>query len=217
MENDSYLIPIEGRWTLEDLYEFPRAYEQCYFAYLGLSPEASKFEDDRVLRAFEAFPWQGGYSAVDFYNQLKWAVPKRGRPRINRIEYASPGLIELGGLVVSIAVIIEKVVHTLCNAAKDVNRTYSAIHRDMQKRKLLRIRTESEIRKLTPGEQRVVDGYAEEMAGVLDVDLSLLNKRTGASYKSLKIMLSLFRRLRQIAKFQKGGKVNLGGRVGSEK
>jgi hypothetical protein len=216
MDKDSYLIPIDGKWTLEDLYEFPRAYEQCYFAYLGLSPEASESEDERVLNAFTAFPWQGGYSAVDFYNQLKWAVPKRKRPRINRIEYASPGLIELGGLVVSVAVIIEKVVHTLCNAAKDVNRTYSAIHRDMQKRKLLRIRTESEIRKLTPSEQRVVDGYAEEMAGILDVDLSSLNERTGTSYKSLKIMLSLFRRLRQIANFQKSGKVIIGGSVGEK-
>jgi len=217
MEKDNYLIPIGGRWTLEDLYEFPRAYEQCYFAYLVLSPEASEPEDDRVLWAFEGFPWQGGYSAVDFYNQLKWAVPKRRRPRINRIKYASPGLIELGGLVVSIAVIIEKVVHTLCNAAKDVNRTYSAIHRDMQKRKLLRIKTENQIQRLTPLEQRVVDGHAEEMAGILDVDLRRLNERTGTSYKSLKIMLSLFRRLRQIAKFQKGGKVNLGGRVGGER
>jgi hypothetical protein len=151
----------------------------------------------------------GGHSAVDFYNQLKWAVPKRRRPRVTRIRYSSPGLIELGGLVVSVAVIIEKVIHTICNAAKDANRAYSAIHRDMQKRKLLRIKTENEIRKLTVAEHRVINGHAEDMSGILDVDLGLLNKRTGSPHKSLKILLSLFRRVRSLALFQKNGKLRL--------
>ena len=210
MEIDVYQIPIGGNWTLEDLYVFPRAYEQCYFAYLALSqPEVPAFRDDRIILAFEAFPWQGGYSAVDFYNQLKWAVPKRRRPRVTRIRYSSPGLIELGGLVVSVAVIIEKVIHTLCNAAKDANRTYSAIYRDMQRRKLLKIKTENEIRKLTATERRVIGEHVEELAGILDVDLALLNEKTSSSYKSLKILLSLFRRVRSLALFQKNGKLRL--------
>lgn len=211
MEIGVYEVPIDGDWTLEDLYVFPRAYEQCYFMYLALSPKSPEVEDERIIHAYEAFPWQGGYSAVDFYNQLKWAVPKRRRPRIVRIRYASPGLIEIGGLVVSVAVIIEKVVHTLCNTAKDVSRTYSAIHRDMQKRRLLRIKAEGEMRNLTSEEQRAIDRHAAEMASILKVDLGLLNERTGSSYRSLKILLSLFRRLRSIAQFQKNGKVRLGG------
>jgi hypothetical protein len=135
-----------------------------------------------------------GYSAVGFYNELKWAVPRRRRPRVTRIRYSSPGIIELGGLVVSVAVLVEKVIRTICNAAKDANRTYSVIYRDMQKRKLLRIKTENEIRRLTATENRVIGGHSEEMADILNVGLRLLNERTGSSYKSLKILPSLFRR-----------------------
>ena len=142
--------PIDGNWSLEDLYVFPRAYEQCYFMYLALAAPPQAADDERIARAYEAFPWQGGYSAVDFYNQLKWSVPKRKRPTIIRIRYGSPGIIELGGLLVSVAVIVERVVHTLCKAAREANQTYSAIHRDLQKRRLLRIKTDNEIRKLTP-------------------------------------------------------------------
>ena len=209
METDVYQIPIGGEWTLEDLYVFPRAYEQCYFMYLALLSDAPEFEDDRVIHAYEAFPWQGGYSAVNFYNQLKWAVPRKRRPRVTRIEYSSPGVIELGGLVVGVAVLIEKVVRTICNSAKDVNRTYSEIYRDMQKRKLLRVKRENEIRKLTAAERRVIEGHAERIAGVLDVDPRLLNERTGSSYKSLKILLSLFRRVRSLSQFQTNGKLRL--------
>jgi len=85
VQADLHQLPIGGKWTLEDLYVFPRLYEQCYFMYLALDPNSREFDDDRVHHAYEAFPWQGGYSAVDFYNQLKWAVPRRRRPRITRI------------------------------------------------------------------------------------------------------------------------------------
>jgi hypothetical protein len=209
MEANGHEIPIGGEWTLENLYVFPRSYEQCYFMYLGLRPNTRWSEDDRVLHAYEAFPWQGGYSAVDFYNQLKWAVPRRKRPRVTRIEYSSPGLIELGGLVVGVAVLIEQVVRRLCDTTKSISKTYSDVYRDMQKRKLLRIKTENEIRKLSTADRRVIDAHAETMAHALDVDVAVLNERTGSPYKSLKILLSLFRRVRVLSEFQDKDKLRL--------
>ena len=67
------------------------------------------------------------------------------------------------------------------------------------------------MRNLTSEEQRAIDRHAAEMASILKVDIGFLNERTGSSYRSLKILLSLFRRLRSIAQFQKNGKVRLGG------
>jgi hypothetical protein len=209
MKTDVHQLPIGGKWTLEDLYVFPRLYEQCYFMYLALDPDSREFDDDRVHHAYEAFPWQGGYSAVDFYNQLKWAVPRRRRPRITRIRYSSPGLIELGTLSVVVALNIEKVVRNICNSAKIISGTYTAVYRDMQKRKLLRIKTEKEMRKLSPEEIRVIEAHSEDIADILDVNLGVLNERTGSPYKSLKILLSLFRRVRSLARFQKDGKLRL--------
>ena len=80
----------------------------------------------------------------------------------------------------------------------------------MQKRRLLRIKTENEIRKLTPPEQGRINEQAKEMAAILDVDVARLNDLTNSPYISLKILLSLFRRVRAISEFQERGKVQLG-------
>ena len=208
MNNGSYTIPIAGEWSLEDLYVFPRAYEQCYFMYFALMSDDLGTDLDRIGHAYEAFPWQGGYSAVGFYNQLKWAVPKRQRPQIIRIEYASPGLIEIGA-VVAVAVAIEKIVISLCGSARNINSTYNEIYRDLQERKLLKIKTEAEIRQLKKSELRVIDSHAIELGEALDVDVDALNQKTGSPFKSLKIILSLYRRLRKLAEFQKRGKTRL--------
>lgn len=61
---DNYVIHMDGRWTLDDLYRFPRTYEQVYFAIDALVPSGSRADEERVARAIQAFPWQGGYSAV---------------------------------------------------------------------------------------------------------------------------------------------------------
>lgn len=208
MNNDSYTIPIAGEWSLEDLYVFPRTYEQCYFMYLALMSADLGKDQDRIEHAYQAFPWQGGYSAVGFYNQLKWAVPKRQRPQIIRIEYASPGLIEIS-VVVAVAVAIEKIVKSLCESARDINATYNEIYRDLQERKLLRIKTEAEIRRLKKSEIRVIDAHARELGKAIDIDVEALNLKTGSPFKSLKIILSLYRRLRKLAKFQERGKTDL--------
>lgn len=208
MELDPYEIPIGGKWSLEDLYVFPRAYEQCYFLYLGLLPDVWDADQERIAHAYSAFPWQGGYSAVGFYNQLKWAVPRGKRPRVIRIEYASPGLIELA-LLLAVAKIIERIVHSLCSSAKELNATYTEVYRDLHERKLLKVRTEDEIRSLSPSERRVVNQHAGTMALVLNVDVNALDEMTGSSFKSLKILLSLFRRLKRLAEFQRMGKINL--------
>lgn len=88
---DEYKILIDGRWSLEDLYQFPRAYEQVYFAIEAMLPAADEEAEYRMQRAFLAYPWQGGYSSVNFYNSLKHATPAFERPAIVSLKYASPG------------------------------------------------------------------------------------------------------------------------------
>ena len=65
------------------------------------------------MRAFRAFPWRGGWSAVGFYEQLRIAVPPKHRPRLVAIEYASPGFMDLGGPI-EVLTAIEKTVKLVC-------------------------------------------------------------------------------------------------------
>lgn len=143
-----YAIFIDKRWSLEDLYNFPRAYEQVYFAFEAVLPSTDEQTNDRIERAFHVFPWRGGYSAVSFYNQLKFATPRNKRPQIQEIRYASPGHIALL-LNLPLAIQIAGVVAAVAGSIGACNKVYNAIHSDLQRRKLLRIEVERKKIELT--------------------------------------------------------------------
>jgi len=206
---DYYKIPIDGRWSLEDLYRFPRNFEQVYFAFEAIAPAETEEAEERLSRTFAAFPWRGGYSAVDFYNQLKSATPPKRRPQISRINYASPGVIELF-LNADLALQIGTVVTSIAGSIGVCNKVYNSIHSDLQKRKLLRIEVERKQIQLSREELQLVEDASETMARIVGVGTAtVLHERTRDSLKSLKILLSVYRRLRILAQFKLKGKANL--------
>jgi len=208
-ELDSYKIPIDGRWSLEDLYRFPRTFEQVYFAFEAIAPAESEEVEERITRTFAAFPWRGGYSAVDFYNQLKSATPPQRRPQISRINYSSPGIIELL-LNADLAIQIGTVVTSIAGSIGICNKVYNSIHSDLQKRKLLRIEVERKKVELSREELRLVEDAGETMAKMIGLQSArALHERTKDPLKSLKILLSVYRRLRLLAEFKLKGKANL--------
>lgn len=206
---DRYQIPIDGRWSLEDLYRFPRAFEQVYFAFEAIGPSETQEAEERINRAFEAFPWRGGYSAVSFYNQLKYATPPRRRPSITRLQYASPGLIELY-LNVPLAIQIGSVVSSVAGSIGVCNKVYHSIHADLQRRKLLRLEVERKRVELSRDELRMLEDMSETMARVLDIGTAqFLHQRTKDPLKSIKILLSVYRRVRTLVDYKTRGKANL--------
>jgi hypothetical protein len=204
-----YPIHMDGRWTLEDLYKFPRTYEQAYFALDALIPSESQLDFERVDRAFRAFPWQGGYSAVNFYNQLKYATPVGARPEVLSIHYASPGAITLS-LILEQAQLLAAIVGAVAGSIAVCNTLYNKIMNDLQHRKLLRIKVERENIALSHEELNLVREYNQEMAAILQIGTpDALDARTGRPLVSLKILLSVYRRVRTLADYRNKGKAIL--------
>lgn len=205
----NYFVQMDGRWTLEDLYRFPRTYEQVYFALDALVPSGSQADEDRVARAFQAFPWQGGYSAVNFYNQLKIATPVGIRPKVASIQYASPGFIELA-LILEQAKLLAGIVAVVAGSLGGCNVVYNRIISDLNKRKLLRIEVEKERIALSREELNLVREYSKEMAELLQLGSSdVIDARTEKPLISLKILLSVYRRVRILADYRLKGKATL--------
>jgi hypothetical protein len=205
-----YTIQLDGIWSLEDLYVFLRTYEQVYFAAYSLMPELTEDELESVIYAYNAFPWQGGYSAVNFYNQLKYAAPQVVAPKLVSISYASPGWMELT-LLVSVALNIQKVIKSVCESLNECNETYTNIIKGMKDRKLMRLETRRANERiiLTAPNQKYVEESSRDMANVLQIeDLERIDSRTGHPYRSLKIFLSLYRRIRVLAGYHEDGQVN---------
>ncbi|MGY4427551.1 hypothetical protein ACVWWO_000028 [Bradyrhizobium sp. F1.13.1] len=204
-----YPIEMDGRWSLEDLYQFPRTYEQSYFALEALFPSESQIDIERIERAFKTFPWQGGYSAVNFYNQLKYATPIRARPTVLSIHYASPGAISLA-LILEQAQLLAAIVGAVAGSITVCNALYNKIMTDLQRRKLLRIEVERKQVALTREELDVIREYNEELAYILKIGIpDALNERTGRPLVSLKILLSVYRRIRTLAEYRNKDKALL--------
>lgn len=205
----NHKIPIDGKWDLEDLYRFPRAYEQVYFLLYSLLPHEDEWVQERIEYAFKQYPWRGGYSAVNFYNKLKYTLPKKERPQVISLQYASPGWIELS-IIVAVAVAGESIVKAIATAIKEANSTYQEIHRGMQERKLLRIKVAKKELELEQEHQKFIENSADRMVKLLGLSsIEQMNQKTGSPLKTLKILLSLYRRIRTLAEYQNTGKTKL--------
>ena len=212
----SYPIFIDRRWSLEDLYRFPRAYEQVYFAYEAVLPAPDERTNERIERAFRAFPWRGGYSAVNFYNQLKYATPPQKRPLIQQIQYASPGYIELL-LNVPLAIQIAAYVGAVAGSLGACNKVYNTIYSDIQKRKLLKLEVERKKIQLSKDEIDLLVHSSEQMAKILGLSSAEpILTRTNDPLVALKVLMSIYRRVRTLAEYQNKGKANLSTRLGPD-
>lgn len=202
---DEYKILIDGRWSLEDLYQFPRAYEQVYFAIEAMLPAADEEAEYRMQRAFLAYPWQGGYSSVNFYNSLKHATPAFERPAIVSLKYASPGWIELH-LNLPLAIQVAGAITTVAGSIGACNKVYNAIYTNLQQRKLLKIEVERKQIELTREQLSIVRHSFDELSAMIGVEhIQTINARTDDPLISLKILLSIYRRLRDLAEYQNSG------------
>src|SRR5216684_1860029 len=198
-----YTIDIDGEWSLEDLYIFPHTFEQVYFLTYSLFTDHDEYNMERIQRAYSAFPWRGGYSAVSFSNTLKYIVPRPQRPELVSINYSSPGLMEIG-LILAVAVSVGKIVKSVAKSIDTANATYGNVMKGMQERKLLRLEERRRELNLRRSEMKYIEESLGRMAGLLGFDnIKEMNERTGNAYVSLKILLSLYRRLRTLADYER--------------
>lgn len=129
----SFKVQLDNLWDLEDLYKFPRTFEQVYFAYFSLLPSKDEFINEKIAHAYSSYPWKGGYSAVNFYNQLKYSMHKSERTTIISISYSSPGWLDLNHIQ-QVALNVGVVVGSLCGSIRLINSTYNAIYKGMKER-----------------------------------------------------------------------------------
>jgi len=205
---ETYTIHIEGDWSLEDLYVFPRAFEQVYFLVYSLMPERDEDALERIHHAYSALPWRGGYSAVNFYNQLKYVTPKPDRPQIVSIHYASPGWLEVA-LILSVALSVERLVKSISNTIGHAHDVYDRIARGMSERKLLRLEAQQKELQFKKEELEYITSCLDQMGKLLGFNnLEEIKNRTGHPYISLKILLSLYRRVRTLVEYIGKGKAD---------
>lgn len=218
----SYKVNIDGQWRINDLYIFSRNYEQVYYALFSLYEHDNDEIESSIKGAYAGFPWQGGYSAVNFYNQLKNTTPNQKRLQILTMQYASPGWVELS-MIIGIAVSIKQIVGAITFTFKEVNSTYNEIYRGAKERELLKIKVEqtkndherkllftANFKKAEKTHLEFIEKENRRLAQILKIkDLNKIHEKTGSPLKTFKILLSLYRRVRSLSELEVQGKLKL--------
>ena len=205
-EAGTYSLELGGDWALDDLSVFRQylnVYSVIYALQVGVHLDESQ---SRIVRAFEVFPWKGGWSAVDFYERLRYATPHRHRPRIVSIRYASPGFIELL-LLVPISKGISMIIDNACSSIERISRTYTMLYKEAAYRKLLRTdaRTAAVVGR---GNQDFCEYAASEMVKHIGLEHERELRHLAANpVARMKITFSVWRRIRELAKTQNNDQV----------
>jgi hypothetical protein len=199
-------LTLDGEWTLFEFSQFARTYSQSYSVLYTLDPTIRLDADDEeigyIRHLYNAFPWRGGYSAVNFYEALRHRVPEEDRPTIKSIRYESPGWIELS-LVVGIALSIKTIIKAFTASTKELNSTYHEIYTGMQNRKLTELDIKRKQIELTRDQRRFALESAEELAERMHFEhMAQLTELSDNEVAALKILLSLYRRLRELEKIE---------------
>ena len=206
IDSEAYRVVLDGRWRLEDLYEFPHAFYQCYAFTYCLDSELSPRDRERINDAFVGYPWRGGYSYVNIYTVLQNQVPLEDRPTIKSISYASPGWLDIF-LNVDVAIQVAKSVGILAGSAVAAAKAYTtcmkylaqvAVDRkraqlqEMQLREkendFLKAVEKNEVRDL---KQLVIKLTKEQMkSSISEERLIQLIKETNKDYKELPVNIN---------------------------
>ena len=202
-----YSLKLGGDWDLQDLSVF-RQYLHVYSVMYAL--QVGPYQDEsrtRTFHAFEAFPWKGGWSAVDFYEGLRHATPDSRRPRIVSIQFSSPGFIELM-LLVPVSAAIRVVVDNACRSFERISATYTTLHKDAAERKLLKSNARTAEQIIGRRDLEFCESATSQMADLIGLEhMRELHLLTNNPLARMKIMFSLWRKIRELAKAQDSEKV----------
>ncbi len=182
---------------MQDIAQLSKLYIQCY----SLVHSLSNFDKREYIK----YPWKGGYSAVNFYNNLYYKIPREERPAIQEIQYASPGYIKLKEALV-VAALLAGVVAAVTNSIDDIQDTYDKIQKGMSERKLMKIDVQIQYLQLKKAELEFIRESKKELIDKMQIpeimqsELSVLSKENELT--ELKILMSFHRRVNPLAIMQ---------------
>ncbi|PSW57888.1 hypothetical protein [Photobacterium leiognathi] len=205
MNKGSVIINLDERWSLEDFSVFSKQYIQVYGFFFALR----KLSEVDSIMEFERMPWLGGASVVHFFTGMKNHIHPDLLPNVQKIQYASPGFMELSAIV-EVADDIKNLVLAMCSTVGSIATTYHVIHSQYRSRQL----AQKKMRELENSEDKnFVRNSVLELHEQLNlspqqvVSLSKISK--GDQLVELKMLMAMYRRAKPIADLQAQNKAQL--------
>lgn len=199
-------VHIDGRWGINDLRKFSDLVQDCYAFVFALTGRGTPRIRDRVTELFQKYPWRGGFSSVNFFDDLYGLIPPAQRASISRIQYASPGTIELQ-MNKEAAATIRKLCEAINEEDSTIVDTYKEVHDWLTERSWLG-RSTADLR-LSATDRRELLDVASQLAqsfGLSSQQQYILELSNSDPLAAVKILLAYYRRLEGLADYVATGK-----------
>ncbi|WP_417560842.1 hypothetical protein [Marinomonas sp.] len=205
MEQGIVSIYLDEQWSLEDFSIFSKQYIQIYGFFYGLR----LVEENNATLEYERMPWLGGGSVVNFFSSMKNHIPPKALPNVHRIQYASPGVMELSAII-EVAGDIKQLVVSICASLTSISTTYYIIHKQYISRKI----AQKKMSQLDNEEdKKFVRDSVIELHEKLNLSprqvMSLTKISKGDQLVELKMLMAMYRRAKPIADLQMENKARL--------
>jgi hypothetical protein len=205
----TYAIKIDKNWFFDEFSLVERVFTQLYSFVYGLTNMDGLVARDKVRRAFQQYPWKGGFSAVHFYDNMRAAVPSLHEPKVGSIVFQSPGTIKLE-LLESVATNTGLLIKHFNENSVEILEQYEEARKYLRDAGLLKIDENLDIKSiLTDASKKAIKDHFADLARSLNMAefSEQIEEMTGNPLISLKILLSFCRRVMKLNKLQDDGKL----------
>lgn len=209
--SDEEVLYVDGEWDMPEFGSFYQRYSEIYsflaavknWAAAGIDIQQKKL----ISMAFLTKPFQGGFSYVHFFKDLGDALLRPQKLGLDKIQYASPGKVEVRGEG-QLFDEVEAIIPGFLKQRGAVSKQYGILHQYLSQNKYLAMSGEA-----YPDDE-VVSAYINEQAkkltdliGAPNYDV-VQDLTRGNALVSAKIVMAFYRRLDEAAAYFAQGRVS---------
>ncbi|NNK66058.1 MAG: hypothetical protein HKO95_04930 [Rhodobacteraceae bacterium] len=202
---------VDGEWEIPEFGDFYKKYSDIYVYLMSLKrrddAQASGTERRSIIDAFLTKPFKGGSSYLSLFNDLKASLPYSLRPGLEKMEYASPGEMDIRGDA-DVFSGIEDLVKNFLVSSSEIETLHKELRDYLSESGLLAIRAGD--RELSVEQARFVQEKCRELDATMGVDKfeALIDITGGNILVVSKITLAVYRRLSVASSYFAEGRVS---------
>lgn len=202
--NTTSLI-FEDQWDFEELKDIYRKFTQIYdFIFVA---------NGGLNRFGSAMPWQGGFSAVHFYNKIRDIMGVSDRSKLDAIHYASPGYMKIKANTDTSNLALEAI-RTYADKKDEVDKYYLELQNRIKELGLNGKSPNSAVNEFSSDQQCLF--YFNNLKSLLSISSPWLNDFVDTDFERAKIIQAHIRRLRYFYSFISERNVRVVSRILSE-
>ncbi|QKJ90923.1 hypothetical protein [Agrobacterium pusense] len=208
--SDKETLLIDGEWELTDFGQFQQKFSDVYAFIIS----AENWQDDstptttkrKIKEAFLDRPFQGGFSYVHLFRDLADNIPPRDQLNLDKIQYASPGHVDVLGKESAFEA-LQEIIPNFVENRNSIHDSYRGFYQYLSENYYLRM-SGNEF-KPGDGAEKYINKNARDLSKMMlapsyDTILDLADHN---ALVAAKIVLSLYRRLSDAASYFAQGRV----------